>query len=349
MTQVYGPWLFDGQEFVEGGVVVENGIVVDFSDSPPEDITRRGIIFPMLANAHTHLGDAFIKRVPKGSVEDVVAPPDGFKFRMLRKAPGKAVVDGMGNAIREMSANGTKIFADFREDGLRGVEMLRLALKGQEMKAIILGRPRELKYDETEADIILAASDGMGLSSISEWKKKDLDWLAGHAHKERKLFAIHASERVREPFESIAALEPDFVVHMIKADEKDLRICGKAGIPVVVCPRSNAFFGLKPPVRKMLDSGIDVALGTDNAMLARPDMIAEARFLARTQRGLSPGEIVRMAISAPRKVLNLEPGLRLKKGNPAEFAVLAVGRGDPARALLAPGKSPLVVRGAKAR
>jgi len=82
--QVYGPWLFDGQEFAEGGVVVENGIVVDFSDSPPEDITRRGIVFPKLANAHTHLGDAFIKRVPRGSVEDIVAPPDGFKHIIAR-------------------------------------------------------------------------------------------------------------------------------------------------------------------------------------------------------------------------------------------------------------------------
>ena len=176
-----------------------------------------------------------------------------------------------------------------------------------------------------------------------------MDGMATQARKARKLFAIHTSERVREPFERIAILKPDFVVHMLKTDGKDLHICSRDGIPVVVCPRSNAFFGLMPPVRRMLDAGINVALGTDNAMLAKPDMLAEARFLAKTQPGLSAKEIVRMTISVPRKVLNREPGLRLLKGSPAEFAALAVGRGDPAKAFLAPGKSPFVVHGAKRR
>jgi cytosine/adenosine deaminase-related metal-dependent hydrolase len=93
----------------------------------------------------------------------------------------------------------------------------------------------------------------------------------------------------------------------------------------------------------MLDAGIDVALGTDNAMLARPDMLAEARFLARTQKGLSLDDILRMAISAPRKVLNLEPGFRIKKGCAVEFASLPCGRSGPEKAFLATGK-PLVVR-----
>jgi cytosine/adenosine deaminase-related metal-dependent hydrolase len=196
---------------------------------------------------------------------------------------------------------------------------------------------------------VLDSADGIGLSSISEWGRGDLFAFAEQVRKAGKIFAIHASERSRENFGLINELEPRFVVHMVKASEKDLKACGKARIPVVVCPRSNAFFGFKPQVREMLEAGIDVALGTDNAMLARPDMLAEARFLARTQRDLTPEEIAHIAISVPRKVLNLEPGLRLKKGNPAEFAVLAVGWGDPARAFLAPGKTPLVVRGARMR
>jgi len=350
VIRIFGPWLFDGKEFVEGGVAVERGIVTGVSDSPPEDITHRGIVFPAMVNAHTHVGDAFIMRVPKGSVEDIVAPPDGFKFKMLAKTSGKVIVKGMTRAADEMADTGTGAFVDFRENGLRGVRALKTAMKGHEgVQAVILGRPRKLAYDADETREILGSADGIGLSSISEWKRKDLVSISAQARSAGKIFAIHASERAREDFEFISELEPRFVVHMAKAGAKDFEACGEAGIHVAVCPRSNAFFGFKPPVRRMLDAGIDVALGTDNAMLARPDMLAEARFLARTQRGLSPGEIARMAISAPRKVLNLEPGLRLKKGSPADFVVLAAGRGDPARAFLAPGKTPLVVRGAKAR
>ncbi|MFH0815543.1 MAG: amidohydrolase family protein [Methanobacteriota archaeon] len=349
MIQVYGPWLFDGEEFVEGGIAVEGGVIVDVCGSPPEDITRRGIVFPALVNAHTHIGDAFIRRVPKGSIESIVAPPDGYKFKMLAKASERTIVNGIYKAATEMAGTGTGAFVDFREGGLSGVRALREALSGRSPKATVLGRPKGMNYNEGEVASILNAADGIGISSVSEWRKSDLEGMSCQARKARKLFAIHASERVREPFERVATLEPDFVVHMLKASQKDLKDCAKAGIPAVVCPRSNAFFGMKPSVRKMLDAGIDVALGTDNAMLARPDMLAEARFLARTQRDLGPIEIARIAISAPRKVLNLEPGLRLKRGNPAEFAVLAAGRGDPARAFLAPGKLPLIVRGASVR
>jgi cytosine/adenosine deaminase-related metal-dependent hydrolase len=349
VIQVYGPWLFDGQEFVEGGVAVENGVVSDVMDSPPEGITHRGMVFPTLANAHTHIGDAFIRRVPKGSVEDIVAPPDGYKFKMLAKTPDRVIAKGIAQAVSEMARTGTGAFVDFRENGLRGIKTLKAALKGQETSAVILGRPSGLMQDAEETRKVLDSADGIGLSSISEWKREDLLAISAQARKAGKIFAIHASERSREDFDFICELEPRFVVHMVKASGKDFKACGRAEIPVVVCPRSNAFFGFKPPVRRMLDAGIDVALGTDNAMLARPDMLAEARFLARTQNDLTPVEIVRMSVSAPRKVLNLEPGLRLKKGNPADFVVLAAGRGDPARAFLAPGKTPLVVRGARTR
>jgi cytosine/adenosine deaminase-related metal-dependent hydrolase len=208
---------------------------------------------------------------------------------------------------------------------------------------MIFGRPSSLNFDRTEVKRLLDAADGIGLSSIAEWRRADLLEMSAMAKKARKAFTIHASERVREPFGRVAELEPAFVVHMVKASAGDIRACAERGTPVVVCPRSNAFFGLKPPVREMLDTGIDVALGTDNAMLARPDMLAEARYLARTHKGLRPCDILRIAISAPRKVLNLEPGFRIKKGCAAEFASLPCGRGGPEKAFLAPGK-PTVVR-----
>jgi cytosine/adenosine deaminase-related metal-dependent hydrolase len=347
VIRVYGPWLFDGQEFVEGGVAVEDGIVADVSSSPPEDITHRCIVFPMLANAHTHLGDAFVKKVPRGAVEDIVAPPHGFKFKMLAKATRAAVERGMAGAVDEMARTGTGAFADLRENGLPGVRALKKAVGGRPVDAVILGRPRNLVLDDAELRSIVSAADGVGLSGIAEWKRDDLLEISRAVRKAGKVFAIHASEREREPFERVAELEPAFVVHMLRAEARDLRACADLAIPVVVCPRSNAFFGFKPPVRRMLDAGIEVALGTDNAMLARPDMLAEARFLAKTQRDIRPAEAVRIAVSVPRKVLNLEPGFRPKRGGPARFAALPCGRGDPARAFLAPGKRPLAVEGAR--
>lgn len=336
MPEVYGPWLFDGEGFVEGGVVVSKGRVIELLGSPPEDASVEGAILPPLANPHTHIGDAFIKRVPKGTVEEVVAPPVGFKFRMLAKAPAGKVVEGMRGAITEMRRTGTGTFADFREGGLEGVRAIRRVLKGQRIEALVLGRPETLRYVEEEVASLLREADGLGLSSVSEWSRRDLLAMAEQAREAGKPLAIHASERVREPFERVAELGPAHVVHMTRAGAGDLRMCEELDIPVVVCPRSNAFFGVKPPVRRMLDAGLTVALGTDNAMLARPDLLGEARFLRRTQRDLAPEEVARMAVANGRKVLNQGPGLGLRSGGPARFAVVHRGRGSPHDWLLDP-------------
>ena len=66
---------------------------------------------------------------------------------------------------------------------------------------------------------------------------------------------------------------------------------------LVYCPRSHAFFGhAEHPVRKLLDLGINVALGTDS--LASNDSLSlldEMRFLYRVRKDLKSCEIFRMA------------------------------------------------------
>jgi cytosine/adenosine deaminase-related metal-dependent hydrolase len=52
-------------------------------------------------------------------------------------------------------------------------------------------------------------------------------------------------------------------------------------LPVVVCPRSNMFFGMVPPLARMVKAGVTVALGTDNAMIHQPDLFVEMN----SQRG----------------------------------------------------------------
>ena len=65
------------------------------------------------------------------------------------------------------------------------------------------------------------------------------------------------------------SLEPAFVVHMVEATDADILACADAGIPIVICPRSNRFFGKTARAARMLELGAEVALGTDNAMPSR--------------------------------------------------------------------------------
>ena len=66
---------------------------------------------------------------------------------------------------------------------------------------------------------------------------------------------------------------------------------------VVYCPRSHAFFAHKNhPVRRLLDAGVSVALGTDS--LASNDslsMIDEMRYLYAMRKDLAAAEILRAA------------------------------------------------------
>ena len=63
---------------------------------------------------------------------------------------------------------------------------------------------------------------------------------------------------------------------------------------VVYCPRSHAFFGHEShPVRRLLDAGVPVAMGTDS--LASNDslsMIDEMRYTYTTRKDLTPEEIL---------------------------------------------------------
>ncbi len=232
-------------------------------------------------NCHTHIGDAFI-HIDKGkkwSVEELVAPPHGLKHVLLQKAKEEDILKGMKEAIETMKSCGTTHFCDFREGGLEGVKLIKKALDG--INAIILGRPLHHAYDKKEMDEILEASDGIGVSSISDWDFWELKKVAEHTNKKKKIFALHASEAVREDINAILDLKPTFLIHMCKANDSDLEIIANEGIPVVVCPRSNAFFGIKTKVEEMKEKGIKLMLGTDNAMINPPNIIEEMAYLAK--------------------------------------------------------------------
>lgn len=325
---------FSGQIFLNGGfqegyVAVENGIICRIGRGfCPEKPAAKGIILPTFINAHTHIGDSAVRfePLPSDSFMEIVAPPDGLKHRALRELTENEIVAGMKRSINDMLASGTSHFCDFRECGVTGVHHLRKSLRCETIGCIVLGRPARHEYKKDELLSILEIADGIGVSSISDWDYGTLQRIAKLAHDRRKMFAIHASERVREDIDKILDLKPAFLVHMNEATENDLILCAAEKIPIVICPRSNLFFGKLPDIPRAVRSGCTVMLGTDNAMLARPDMFLELETAYRTARmrgGLKTGEILEMATTNARKVFNAEGNTGLSEGRKADFLVLA--------------------------
>ena len=306
---------------ISGYVCIEGGVVTAIGEgAPPEKPTASGLIVPPMVNSHTHCADAGLKVPPGMTIEELVAPPDGLKHVYLRGLERSSLESSIQAYARASSANGIGTFIDFREGGERGCRILREAAP----HSVILGRPLSEKYDQNEISRILDVADGIGISGISDMDHRYIEKVADQTRESRKMFAIHASERVREDIDLILSLDPAFVVHMTEATGSDLLKCAESEVPVVVCARSNRYFGKVPPVKRMLDCGADVAIGTDNAMLCGPDMRSEASAFgeALLSQGGSYGDIICALFVNGRKILYPHNRIYVSVGMTADLTVL---------------------------
>jgi cytosine/adenosine deaminase-related metal-dependent hydrolase len=276
--------------------------------TPPGKPLVKGLIVPSFVNAHIHIGDSFIRKkhleLPR-KVKELVAPPDGVKYHLLKEASEEEILEGIQMSLAEMDAAGTSWFCDFREGGLIGIFQLRKAMKDSRVDSVILSRPSRLSYDKEEIDLLLESSHGIGLSSISDWEPAEIKKIAAHARRKKKVFALHGSEALREDIDDLLDLHPSFLVHMITASRGDLERVKDADIPIVVCPRSYQFFQLKPNFDEMKKTGVMMLIGSDNAMMNSPDVGEDIRLLRHT--GLfSDEELLTNVTYSPRKALNLD-------------------------------------------
>jgi len=317
MEQTLKGTIIYGDEFepIDGYITIDNGIIKHVEESAVETDV---IIAPCFVNAHTHIGDSVIKDPPFMPLPDLVQPPDGLKHRILRQTSYSDLVSSISASIKDMIKTGTCAFCDFREGGLAGSLALHEALgKNPDIKARIFGRPdeRDMKY--------LDICDGTGLSSTNDLEKEYVLDILKKTREKGKKFAIHAGERDSSDISTALALEPDFLVHLTKANEKDIHTVADADIPVVVCPRSNYITrsGI-PSITKMLDAGIPVAIGTDNVMLNSVNMFSEMEFLVKT-KVYDDRQVFKLCTLNGAKLLGIEKESgSIKTGKKARLMIL---------------------------
>ncbi len=316
----FAGWVYRDGSFKRGSVGVEDGVVVSVTGQDRRDPIARGIVLPAFVNHHTHLADAVVRQELRGTLEEIVAPPHGLKHRVLANTRESEVVDAMRGAIEDLVATGSASFWDFREGGLRGLRILLRASLGLPVVPVVYARPERLSYVRREVAALLRAADGIGISSVLDWPRDHAEKLARDCHRAGKPFAAHCSERVREDIDSVLDLKPAFLVHMLEATDADLERCVDARVPIVVCPRSNVFFGKVPDLPRLLRIGVDVRLGTDNAMVNAPSMLREMEFaykIGRLKGYVEARDILAMALRG--RGPNADRGIR--EGDPADLVV----------------------------
>ena len=354
-SEFVGRWLLTDEGAVEGFLRLENDEVAEIGLGFAPADSVRALVLPAFVNAHTHIGDSLAYPAPKGSLEETVAPPSGYKHRILRSASRAAKIDAMRESLVLMSHTGTSAFIDFREEGLEGVRALSEASVPESPRPVVLGRPASPDTTADEIGVLLDECDGIAMSSIRDWSFAFLSELSRRAKSAGKAFSVHVSEAVHEDFDRVLDLKPDFVVHMNQAADDDLKACADAGIPVVVCPRSNEFFGIEQDIPRLLRAGLAVALGTDNGMIARPDMFEEIKAAfrsAKSKGSISALEAVSLATFGGRKVLNAAAKITQEIGAKSDFVAVRVGGDDPLMEMVTKASSRdivAVIRGGKVR
>lgn len=305
---------------IEGYVCLEDGIVAEVSEGKcPKKPTAEGIIIPLMINGHTHCADGGLSVPDNVSLNDLVGP-GGLKHQFLSKTPNDILIKGIKEYSKLSLDNGIETFIDFREGGVAGSRLLRETVS----KSLILGRPISKEYNSNEIDDILSYADGIGISGINDISTKYVEAVADQTHRNGKIFAIHASEGIRDDIDSILALSPSFLVHMAYSESSDLLRCVDENVPIVVCPRSNRFFGFTPPLAMMEEYGNITILGTDNAMICSPDLRAEAKeyvSLLRSQGGTGKGLWDTMVFNG-RKLLSDDKAISIHPGMKADIVVL---------------------------
>ncbi len=264
-----------------------------------KEIDAEYIATPTFFNAHTHLADSVVLDIPYMNLNDTVSK-NGVKFRYLDIFKNK-IRDSISFTLKEdVFASGTTLVLDFREGGLKGA---RDFFEADKLKiGRILARP--LSIHEAEIMVKKDWIFGFGFSSTRDYPFSFLEDVRDLARKNRKIFAIHAGEKDSKDVESALSLEPDLLIHMNRASKIFIKKAMDAGIPIVSCPRSNAFFGLLNISNYKLLSEYDKWLiGTDNAMICTPSILDEIKFTSYIVR---EDRSVLSAVIRGFKMFNLE-------------------------------------------
>ncbi len=306
-----------GDDFtpLDGYICIRDGIIREFG-SEHVDADYEGIVCPRFVNAHVHVGDSAFKDPPFLPLSELVGP-GGLKAQKLAQMPRSALLEGMRRSLQLMAASGTCAFADFREGGGEGVSMLQEAMLGLPLIARILGRP---------GPGLINSPDncwGLGISSTRDHDPDHIRAAVAAARRRGLAVGVHAGEAGNDDIGAALALHPDFLVHMNRAQEADLRDVAHAGIPVVVCPRSNLVTGVGlPNVKKMLDLGITVAAGTDNVMMNSPDIFEEMHFISKALLH-DDRQVFKMCTLNGAKVTGLDQRLgSIREGKEARVMVI---------------------------
>ena len=310
-----------GSILLDGGEIVAAGSPAEVGDVPDADVLDlpESVVMPALVNAHCHLDLSSLDPLPYDG--DFPAWLD--RIRTGRPTGDAAVAAAVRRGIRLSRLGGTGVVGDIdgrasgvparelRADGLAGVSYLELIGVGP-------SRARAMATIEAAAKWPAHADGGVRMG-ISPHAPYTCD--TGLYRSAAGLAAPMATHLAETPDETdaidelaeVLAMRPVVAVHVNYITDEQVRLLAAACTTVVFCPRAAAYFGHRSHgYRRMIEAGVNVALGTDGLLcldrVDRMSVLDDMRLLHRRDDA-DPVVLLRMATTAGAIGLGLDPDL----------------------------------------
>ncbi|MDH5633008.1 MAG: TRZ/ATZ family hydrolase [Gammaproteobacteria bacterium] len=356
----------DNRVLTDHCIAVNNGRIVDLVPrdeattrfTAGEIVDRTGYaLIPGLINAHTHASMTLFR-----GLADDLALMDWLQNHIwpaeARWVSPAFVRDGAELAVAEMLRSGTTCFCDmyfFPEDvahialntGIRaviGMIMIDFPSAYAQTADEYLSKGLSLHDDLRASELVKTAFAPHAPYTVSD---APLGRIAMYADELDIPVTMHVHETAHEVEEAqnqvgkrpiqrlqeIGLLNPRLnAVHMTQINDDEISLLADSGVHVVHCPESNLKLASGfCPVQKLLDAGVNVALGTDGAASNNDlDMLAEMRTAALLAKGVAgnPSAVpamtaLRMATINGAKALGLEEETgSLEQGKAADIVAV---------------------------
>lgn len=128
----------------------------------------------------------------------------------------------------------------------------------------------------------------------------------------------------------------DVFIHCIGFSDEDIAKTAQAGASISWCPASNYFmFNVTCKIRKILQAGINVSIGTDSTATGSPNLLAEMQCARKTYRKLygeelSAKALFNMVTINPAKAFRMADRIgSLEPGMNADILILKAKESEP--------------------